>query len=265
MTNNARPRHAAQGRASRIAGRTALGALAAPMAMLAVAGPAGAATLDLGGTFEDDALDLRLAADGLAAPGLDALGLPALPTELPSELPIDGAAFEGVGLDLFDLGGEEGLGLPALPAADGVALPELPALPGTDDLALPSADSLPIAGALAAVPVALPELPVDGLPALPAVEDLALPELGTDSLPSLPVELPALPVDGLPSLPVVEDVEVPALPSTDDLPELPALPDAVDTATGLAGGLPTSTQLDLDEVPVAADVFSATDLVQGLI
>src|SRR4051812_29818146 len=100
MTNNARPRHAAQSRASKIAGRTALGVLGAPVAMLAVAGPAGAATLDMGGTYEDGTLDLNLAADGMAAPGLDALGVPALPTELPSQLPVDGAAFEGVSLDL---------------------------------------------------------------------------------------------------------------------------------------------------------------------
>jgi hypothetical protein len=274
MTNNARPRHAAQGRASRIAGRAALGVLGAPIAMLAVAGPAGAATLDLNGTADDDAFDVNLAAAGVALPGLDTLGVPALPTELPA-LPLDGVAFEGVSLDLFDLGGEEGLALPALPAVDGV-----PALP-----ALPSVDSLPIAGALAAVPVALPvDLPAlpaaDSLPALPAVGDLGLPTLpavGDLALPStdalgalpvaLPVDLPALPAAD--SLPAVGDLAVPALPALPGTDALPALPDAAGTVTGLAGGLPVATTLDLDDVsadlPAAADVFSATDLVSGLI
>jgi hypothetical protein len=265
MTNNARTRHTAQGRASRIAGRTALGVLAAPMAMLAVAGPAGAAALDLDSTL-GDALDVNLAADDVALPSVDSV-VSTLPTELPDSLPIDGVAFEGVKLDLFDLGGQDDLDL-ALPAVGDLALPELPAeLP-----ALPGTDALPVAGALGAVPVALPELPLDGLPelpldglpALPAVGDLALPELpalpSTDSLPSLPVDLP---------------VDVPSLPSVGDLalPEAPALPDAVGTVTDLTAGLPTAAQLDLDDVtstatdslPAAADVFSATDLVQGLI
>jgi hypothetical protein len=244
MTNNARPRHAAQGRASRIAGRTALGVLGAPVAMLAVAGPAGAAALDLDGEFDGQALDVQLAADDLALPAVDSL-LPALPTELPDGLPTDGVAFEGVSLDLFDLAGGDEVALPALPVVGDVALPELPALPSTDDL-----------------PVALPSVPAVGdlgaLPALPAVGDVALPAL--PSTDDLPVDLPALPVVGEVAVP-----ELPALPSTDDLP--------LDTVTDLAGGLPTSAALDLDDVastatdavPAAADVFSATDLVSGVL
>ncbi len=204
------------------------------------------------------------------------------------QLPIDGAAFEGVNLDLFDVGGAAGIDLPALPAVDAVSLPALPALPSTDDLALPSVDSLPIAGALAALPVALPDLPAVG--SLPAVGDVALPSLptvGDLALPSLPavgdLALPSLPAVGEPAGrrrpgPAVpagrrRPASLPSLPGTDALPSLPALPDAVGTVTGLAGGLPTSAALDLDSVsgtvtdalPASADVFSATDLVQGLI
>ena len=257
MTNNARSRHAVQSRASKIAGRTALGVLGAPVAMLAVAGPASAAALDMGGSYDDNGtLDLQLAADGLAVPGLDALGVPALPTDLPSQLPIDGVAFQGVSLDLLNLGGTDGVALPGVPS-------------------LPSVDSLPLAGALAALPIALPDLP--SLPSASGVVGTVTGLAGS-----------------LPSVPSASGVVGTVTGLAGSLPSVPSLPSAsgvVSTVTGLAGGLPTSTQLDLDSVSHTvshtshashsskaskashsssastgvADIFSATDLVQGLI
>jgi hypothetical protein len=274
MTNNARSRHAVQSRASKIAGRTALGVLGAPVAMLAVAGPASAAALDMGGSYDDNGtLDLQLAADGLAVPGLDALGVPALPTDLPSQLPIDGVAFQGVSLDLLNLGGTDGVALPGVPS-------------------LPSVDSLPLAGALAALPIALPDLP--SLPSASGVVGTVTGLAG--SLPSVPsasgvVSTVTGLAGSLPSVPSAAGVVGTVTGLAGSLPSVPSLPSAsgvVSTVTGLAGGLPTSTQLDLDSVSNTvshtshsskaskashsssastgvADIFSATDLVQGLI
>ncbi|MDT7653033.1 MAG: hypothetical protein QOI36_4439, partial [Pseudonocardiales bacterium] len=212
MTNNARPRHAAPGRASRIAGRAALGVLGAPMAMLAIAGPAGAAEADLSGHYTDgEASGSTDVSHAQALPGLSGTDVAAFPTSgLPTNgLPTDGLDLQGIDLGLLNLGGG-GAGLPQLP----VAAPDLSAL----QLNLPSTDALP---SLPSTP-ALPSLPsADSLPSLPVVG--ALP-----SLPSLPVvgDLPSLPslpsADSLPSLaslPVVGDL--PSLPSTDSLPSLP--------------------------------------------
>lgn len=222
MTDNARPRHAAEGRASRIAKRAAIGVIGAPVAMLAAAGPASAAAIDLDGVLNDGQLDLQLSADGSEEASLAGIGLPALPEGLPLDgLPLDGAVFEGVPLDLLDLAGA------------------LPGLATVTDLASLSAAE----GVLSALPAGLPT----------SVEDVELPA-AEDLVDSIPVELPALPVVG--------DVEVPD--------GLPAVPDVVGTVTGLAGGLPTAAQLDLDDVsealPTGAlDVFSADDLVGGIL
>jgi hypothetical protein len=85
MTKKYRPRHAAPSRSGRIAGRVAIGALGAPLAMFAAAGPAGAAPLvdDNGDSSVGDTApglglpDLGATLDGL----LDTAQLPGLPGE----------------------------------------------------------------------------------------------------------------------------------------------------------------------------------------
>jgi hypothetical protein len=300
MTKNARPRHAAQSRVSRIAGRAALGVLGAPMAMLAIAGPAGAAEADLTNPLSDDeaagATDAGF--DASALPGLAAAELSAFPTD---GLP-DGLDLQGIDLGLLNLGGG-GAGLSELPSAGG---PDLSVLELTQPVsyALPSTDALPALPALPSLPGtdALPSLPgTDSLPSLPIVSDLpALPELPVVAdLPTLPTDdvLAALPstdvvTDALPELPVSVDLpelpELPELPVVGELPALPALP--VLSSTSSTGDEASTDDEDVDDatenlraalevnlsdlpdasavtdaVPGGADVFSAADLVSGLI
>jgi hypothetical protein len=246
MTKNVRPRHAAHSRTSKIAGRAALGLLGAPVAMFAAAGPASAAGLDLVGSVTDDAVDAQVATDDGALPGVSALGISGLSTGALStdDLPIDGAAFEGVPLDL--LGAGEALPLPALPGAD--ALP-LPALPGDDALPLP----------------ALP-----ALPALPGADALPLPALPGD----LPVEVGTTDDGGLyanvhldlPGAPAVDDADSDDADS-DDADSDEADSDEADDADSDEADSDEADDADSDDVavPAAADIFSATDLVSGLL
>jgi hypothetical protein len=107
-------------------------------------------------------------------------------------------------------------------------------------------------------------------PALPAPDGLPDPAASGDA-PALPGadDVPALPgAEDLPALPDAEDL--PALPGTEDLP---ALPGAGDLPALPAGELPLQVQLDwrvgsegsTAELPSVDDVFSATDLLGGLV
>jgi len=87
MTKKYRPRHAAPSRSGRIAGRVAIGALGAPLAMFAASGPAGAAPLldDNGDSSVGDTApssfglpDLGVGLGGL----LDTAQLPGLPGQV---------------------------------------------------------------------------------------------------------------------------------------------------------------------------------------
>jgi hypothetical protein len=118
MTNNARPRHAAPSRASKIAGRAAVGVLGAPIAMMAAAGPASAAATEAHVADDNTGADLQLAMVGSVLPGLEALGVEGLPT---ADLPTDGLPG---GLDVFDVAGV----LSTAPGLAGGVLPATSAL-----------------------------------------------------------------------------------------------------------------------------------------
>lgn len=75
MTNNARPRQT-PGAGRRMAGRAAIGAVAAPLALLAIAGPASAAGLGFDGALDDDGGNKAdLVVDALNDGTLDLAGL----------------------------------------------------------------------------------------------------------------------------------------------------------------------------------------------
>lgn len=199
MSKNARPRHAAPSRTTRLMGRAALGVLGAPVAMLAVAGPAGAAELDMGGRFTDGDTSgtAGMTLDtGNGMPGADEFALPGGDGLDTDALAADDLDFQGIDPSVLDFGG-----FPEAPAPPAVpALPEGGSLPGADDLntdALPGAedldsDALPGAGGFDA-------------PALPGAEDVdpdALPS--ADTAPTA-VALPA--PAGLPSADCDDDDE----------------------------------------------------------
>jgi hypothetical protein len=165
MTNNARPRHAAPSRASKIAGRAAVGVLGAPMAMMAAAGPASAAATDAHVTNDDTGADLQLSMVGSVLPGLEALGVEGLPA---ADLTSEGLAQN---LDVFDVAGalSEAPSLTnGVPAVAGLGADVLPVVGDLGDL--PVAGVLPASAGLAALP---------GADVLPLVGDLeGLPALG---------------------------------------------------------------------------------------
>ena len=285
-----RPRHAAPSRASKVAGRAALGGLGASMAMLAVASPAMAAPsadVDARVTGDDAALDTQLTKGDTALPGLDALGVGGLTGALPTDgLPVDGLAFEGIDLELLG----HAVSTPALPAADG-----LPALPSATDLT-----GLPVVGDLTALHEGLPSLP-GGVPSLPSASGVvdtvtaALPEGlpsvgGLSDLDSL-TDLPSLPT-GAPQLSITDDLGLPEglpeLPAVENLGSLPAASDVLslagshDLRNGMALDL-DDQDVDLDDQGVDVDdeddedleasgdasagsnVFSASTLVSGVL
>ena len=132
MTNNARPRHVAPSRASKIAGRAAVGVLGAPMAMMAAAGPAAAAATDAHVTDDNTGADLQLSMVGSVLPGLEALGVEGLPAP---DLATDGLTSN---LDVFDVAS-------ALSTAPNLAGGILPTVG-------PGADLLPVVSDLTALP-----------------------------------------------------------------------------------------------------------------
>jgi hypothetical protein len=120
MTDNARPR----GR--RIAGRAALGALAAPMAILAVAGPASAAGLGFNGALDDDHPSNKadLTIDLLNDGSLDTLGLGGLGDTSDVTGLLDGAGGVASATDLLGLaGGGLGSGLSVTDDLDSASAP----------------------------------------------------------------------------------------------------------------------------------------------
>lgn len=229
MTKNARPRHSAPGRASKIAGRAALGLLGAPVAMFAAAGPASAADIDLAGSVTDDAIDAQVATDDGVVPG--ALGLGGLGTDDLSTdaLPIDGAVFEGVPLDL--LGGVAG--------DTGLPVPSTDALPGLSG-GLPVEAGLTDEGGLYAA------AHID-LPGAPAVDDEATDEgdaTGEDA-----------------------DSDEAVSDEADDADSDEADSNEADSDEADSDEADEADSDDADDVAPApaADLFSATDLVSGLL
>src|SRR5436309_4455204 len=91
MTKKYRPRHAAPSKAGRIAGRAAVGAIGAPLALFAAAGPAGAAPLaddgaDSAGQFAPPAFDAAELSNLLRAPKVPDVPGPATVTDLLAQL-----------------------------------------------------------------------------------------------------------------------------------------------------------------------------------
>ena len=119
MTDNARP-----GR--RMAGRAAIGAVAAPLALLAIAGQASAAGLSFGGALDDDHASNKadLVIDGLNDGSLDALGLGSLGDTADVTGLLDGAGGVASATDLLGLaGGGLGSGLSVTDDLDSASAP----------------------------------------------------------------------------------------------------------------------------------------------
>ncbi len=228
MTNNARPRHAAPSRASKIAGRAAVGVLGAPIAMMAAAGPASAAATDAHVSDDNTGTDLQLSMVGAVLPGLEALGVDGLPSP---DLPTDALAGD---LEVFDVAGA----LSTAPNLAGGFLPTAAALG-------PGADVLPVVGDLTALPVA-GALPGGGLAALP----------GADVLPL---------VGDLTTLPALGSLSDADLPTAGNL-KLSAVQDTLGGLTGTLGGLDLDAlqDLDLDDLPVDLRNVELGDLAGAL-
>lgn len=210
MTENQRPRHTAPGRFASLAGKVTLGVVGAPVAILALAGPAVAYTVDF-----DDKGDARANRVEFRSEDADEFDVDTDMAEIAMpefELP----TVAGLG-DLTDLLlGTDALRSPAsLPSAD--------LLPSTDGL--PSADSVRSLGGLPGAD-GIPSL--DGLGSLddlPSLEDL--PGSGDLTLGDLPLSI-TLDLD----MDMDMDSDELDLPGSDDLPALDLF-DAADLVAGL--------------------------------